>query len=153
MCMFKSGHTPPMAILWVPGTLFEMVLFGVTWWHALNRPRSSSVPLAATVYRDVFMYLSFVGCFRIGNTVLAFTAPRDLIFLSMFPVWCATTTTTCRLVIKLRKISDDTTPPDAAEPDMSPAAHGEYDELVQSGVHIETLRSVGPSTPIDARWY
>ncbi|KAJ7497592.1 hypothetical protein FB451DRAFT_1212052 [Mycena latifolia] len=149
MCGFHPHNTPPMAILWVPGTLFEIFLFCITWWNALTRPRSSNAPLAAAIYRDVFLY--FLVRLRITNTVLAFTAPKDLIFIAMFPVWCATTTTTCRLVIKLRQISEDHIDPDV---DMSPVANGDYDELVRSGVHVEMLRSIGPSTPIRAStWY
>ncbi|KAJ6587205.1 hypothetical protein DFH09DRAFT_1142883 [Mycena vulgaris] len=155
MCGFRRNV--PVAILWVPGTAFEIVLCGITWWTALNQPRSSNAPLAAAIYRDGLLY--FLVRLRIANTALAFGigAPSGLSFIAMFPVWCATTTTTCRLVIKLRQISEDQIEPDSAFPgsdDMSVAVHGDYDELVRSGVHVEMLRSVGPSTPIrPSGWY
>jgi hypothetical protein len=67
-------------------------------------------------------------------------------------VWCATTTTTCRLIIKLRQIVEDHNrieePVDSPDDDTSVGMHGDYDELVRSGIHVERLRSVGPSTPI-----
>lgn len=73
------------------------------------------------------------------------------------PVWCATTTTTCRLVMKLRRIAQEQREPASGDPpddlDMSPVADGDYDELVRSGVHIEMLRSVGPSTPMSGWHY
>jgi hypothetical protein len=73
------------------------------------------------------------------------------------PVWCATTTTTCRLIIKLRQIAEDqssTEPAPSPNVTRSVAVHGEYDELERSGVHVEMLRQVGPSTPIRAsNWY
>lgn len=67
------------------------------------------------------------------------------------PIWCATITTTCRLMIKLRQIDhnhDQIRPNDISDESIGVAVHDEYDELVQSGVHVEMLRSVGPSTPI-----
>jgi len=148
LCGFH--HQPPVAILWAPGTIFEIILCAVTWWNALNQPRSSNVALAAAIYRDGFLYFIFLLCLRITNTVLAFTAPPGLIFVAMFPVWCATTTTTCRLIIKLRQITEDQLEscPDPDEDNTSVAVHGDYDELERSGVHVEMLRSVGPSTPI-----
>ncbi|KAJ7495966.1 hypothetical protein B0H11DRAFT_2001321 [Mycena galericulata] len=151
MCSFIK-KPPPVAILWAPGTAFEIILCGTTWWHALNQPRSSNVALAAAIYRDGFVYFLFLLCLRITNTALAFAAPKGLFFVAMFPVWCATTTTTCRLIIKLRQISEDQVEScsDPDEDNASILAHGDYDELVRSGVHVEMLRSVGPSTPIRA---
>ncbi|KAJ7141511.1 hypothetical protein C8R44DRAFT_763638 [Mycena epipterygia] len=156
MCGF--AHKIPFAIVWAPGTVFEIILCGITWWNALDQPRSSNAPLAAAIYRDGFVYFLLLLVLRITNTVLAFTAPRGLIFIAMFPVWCATTTTTCRLVIKLRHIVQEQIEPDSGvlpdDLDMSVAAHGDYDELVQSGVHIEILRSVRPSTPVRmSKWH
>ncbi|KAJ7085857.1 hypothetical protein C8R43DRAFT_1142481 [Mycena crocata] len=150
MCGFHD-HVPPVAILWVPGTTFEIILCGVTWWNALNQPRSSNAPLAAAIYRDGFLYFLLLLGLRIANTALAFAAPSGLIFVAMFPVWCATTTTTCRLIIKLRQVSADQIElgeSDLPDEDMSVAVHGDYDEIERSGVHVEMLRSVGPSTPI-----
>ncbi|KAJ7045823.1 hypothetical protein C8F04DRAFT_1066300 [Mycena alexandri] len=146
MCAF-IGQAPPVAILWAPGTAFEIVLCAITWWNALNRPRSSNNPLAAAIYRDGFLYFLLLLCLRIINTVLAVAAPRGLIFVAMFPVLCGTTTTTCRLVITLRQVAADHTIPDDRSVDVE-----EYDQLEQSGVHVEMLRSVGPSTPIRGGW-
>ncbi|KAJ7629886.1 hypothetical protein B0H17DRAFT_1109392 [Mycena rosella] len=156
MCGFKEPQ-PPVAILWAPGTAFEVVLFGITWWNALTQPRSSNAPLAAAIYHDGFLYFLLLLCLRLTNTVLAAAAPPGLIFIAMFPVWCATTTTTCRLVIKLRQITEDQRLPDSAvtPSDDTHVMHGDYDQLVRSGVHIEMLRSVGPSTPMrePSGWY
>ncbi|KAJ7772657.1 hypothetical protein DFH07DRAFT_953117 [Mycena maculata] len=175
MCGFH--HPPPLAVVWIPGTVFEIVLCGITWWYTLCRPRSTNEALAAVIYRDglFFYYVSiprlfddkirtvFIAGLRIANTILSFTAPHYLIFIAMFPVWCATTTTTCRLIIKLRHISvskgedldsDQTSDQSLSPGAMSVVARGEYDELVRSGVQVEMLRAVGPSTPIrSSGWY
>ncbi|KAJ7680642.1 hypothetical protein DFH06DRAFT_1163782 [Mycena polygramma] len=145
---------PPMAVIWAPGTAFEVVLCAITWWNALTQPRTANTPMAAVMYRDGFLYFLLLLCLRIVNTVLVATAPAGLIMVAMFPVWCATTTTTCRLILTLRQIDhkDRKQSDDLCSEDMSVvAAHPEYDELVRSGVHVEMLRSVGPSTPIRPR--
>ncbi|KAF8210641.1 hypothetical protein K438DRAFT_165307 [Mycena galopus ATCC 62051] len=148
MCGFDT-KPPPIAILWAPGTVFEVVLCVITWWNVLTQPRTSNASLASAIYRDGLMYFLILLCLRIINTILAVRAPSLLIFVAVLPVWCATTTTTCRLMIKLRQIDhnrDRIGPHDLSAESI--AIHDEYDELVQSGVHIEMLRSVGPSTPI-----
>ncbi|KAJ7647054.1 hypothetical protein FB45DRAFT_1051613 [Roridomyces roridus] len=172
MCAFNTAKAPPVSILWIPGICFEIVMFSVTWWNALNQPRSSNVALAATMYFDGFIFFILLLGLRIANTALAFAAPvskacvqphlshaiaqQGLLFVAMFPVWCATTTVTCRLIIKLRQVTEDqrTSSEDSSEvgEDSSSmvTARGEYDELVRSGVNVEMLRSVGPSTPIRA---
>ncbi|KAJ6476048.1 hypothetical protein C8R47DRAFT_1290844 [Mycena vitilis] len=145
---------PPMAVIWAPGTAFEVVLCAITWWNALTQPRRANTPMAAVMYRDGFLYFLLLLCLRIVNTVLVATAPAGLIMVAMFPVWCATTTTTCRLILTLRQIDhkDRTRSDDLCNEDMSVvAAHSEYDELVRSGARVEMLRSAGPSTPIRPR--
>ncbi|KAJ7902154.1 hypothetical protein B0H14DRAFT_2670173, partial [Mycena olivaceomarginata] len=145
MCAFV-GTPPPIAILWAPGTAFEVVLCVLTWWNVMTQPRTSNAPLAAAIYRDGFMYFLLLLCIRIINTILAVRAPPALIFVAMVPIWCATTTTTCRLMIKLRQIDhnqDRIRPNDISDESIGVTVHDEYDELVQSGVHVEMLRSVG----------
>ncbi|KAJ6594226.1 hypothetical protein B0H19DRAFT_1094525 [Mycena capillaripes] len=143
MCGFRGR--PLVALIWAPGTAFEILLCAITWWNAFTQPRTANAPLATVMYRDGFLY--FLVSLRIINTILAAAAPPGLIFVAMFPIWCATTTTTCRLIIKLRHI-DHNDIDCLSTQDMSVAVHEEYDELVRSGVHVEMLRSVGPSTPV-----
>ncbi|KAJ6499000.1 hypothetical protein C8R45DRAFT_100312 [Mycena sanguinolenta] len=148
MCGFV-GTPPPVAILWAPGTVFEVILCAITWFNVLKRPRTSNASLATAIYRDGFLYFLLLLCLRIINTILAVRAPPALIFVAMFPVWCATTTTTCRLMIKLRQADhnhDRIGPNDHSNDTLG--VHDEYDELV--GVHVEMLRSIGRSTPIES---
>ncbi|KAF7315685.1 hypothetical protein MIND_00084100 [Mycena indigotica] len=156
MCIFNR-HVQ-VSILWIPGMVFDIILFLVTWWNALNKPRPSNAPLAATMYRDGLFYFVVLLALRILNTVLA-EAPHiqnGLTFVAMFPVLCLTATTTCRLIIRLREVSDDEQLSYDA-PDEMLTVNGDYDELEHSGVQIDMLRSssVGPSTPMRAtgRWY
>ncbi|KAJ7680641.1 hypothetical protein DFH06DRAFT_1163779 [Mycena polygramma] len=150
-CGFHSA--PPVAVLWAPGTAFEVVLCAITWWNALTQPRTTNAPLAAIMYRDGFLYFLFITGLRIINTILAATAPTGLIFVAMLPVWCAITTTTCRLMLALRQIEHNHNgPDDVCNEGMSVVAvEQEYDELVRSGVHVEMLRSISPPTPMEPR--
>ncbi|KAK7005793.1 AAA domain-containing protein, partial [Favolaschia claudopus] len=105
LCVFQDAP-PPIYIVWLPGTFFEILLCAIAWGHSLKQPRTSNDSLTEAVYRDGFMYflVSLVYRLRIINTIIALCAPHALIFVAMLPVWCATTTTTCRLMIKLRQI-------------------------------------------------
>ncbi|KAJ7072045.1 hypothetical protein C8F01DRAFT_1361477 [Mycena amicta] len=162
MCAFS--HHIQVSILWVPGMVFDIVLFSITWWNALHKPRASNTRLAAAMYRDGLFYFVLLLVLRIINTIIA-SAPNiksGLTFVAMFPVLCFTSTTTCRLILKLREVASEHEQPLSAghvprDDEMSLAVHGEYDELERSGVQVEMLRSqsVGPSTPIRApsRWY
>jgi len=151
MCVFQSRVH--VEILWAPGTVFEIILCGITWWNALNKARSSNVALTAAMYRDGLLYFLLLLCLRITNTALAAAAPLRLNFIAMFPVLCATTTTTCHLVIKLRQIAENDQIVSEYGSCEDDAIQGEYDELERSGVRVEMLRSVGPSTPVRASWY
>jgi hypothetical protein len=79
MCTFR--HRVPVAIVWAPGvstiragveptlmlnskTAFEIVMCGITWWNALNLPRTSNAPLAAAIYRDGLLYFLVSLIFR-----------------------------------------------------------------------------------------
>ncbi|KAF7376419.1 AAA domain-containing protein [Mycena sanguinolenta] len=148
MCGFV-GKPPPVAILWAPGTAFEIVLCAITWFNVLKRPRTSNASLATAMYRDGFLYFLLLLCLRIINTILAVKAPPALIFIAMFPVWCATTTTTCRLMIKLRQIDhnhDQIRPNDHSDDTL--CVHDEFDELrphnpdPSTSVHNETKRQL-----------
>ncbi|KAJ7282968.1 hypothetical protein C8J57DRAFT_1297149 [Mycena rebaudengoi] len=148
MCGFNTFV--PVAIIWLPAIAFECVVCGTAWWNALYRPRSQNVALTAALYHDGFLYFLVSVGLRVTNTVLA-----TLSFLIRSPVWCATTTTACRLIIKMRRISAEPTHGVADQDIDATIVHGDYDELEQSGVHVEMLRSVGPSTPIRTAsgWY
>ncbi|KAJ7217744.1 hypothetical protein GGX14DRAFT_438127, partial [Mycena pura] len=73
MCVFQ--RRVHVEILWAPGTVFEIILCGITWWNALNKARSSNVALTAAIYRDGLLYFLLLLCLRITNTALAAAAP------------------------------------------------------------------------------
>ncbi|KAJ6476049.1 hypothetical protein C8R47DRAFT_1142104 [Mycena vitilis] len=150
-CAFHGA--PPIAALWAPGTAFEVVLCAITWWNALTQPRTVNAPMAVIMYRDGFLYFLLLLGLRIINTILAATAPSGLIFVAMLPVWCAVTTTTCRLMLALRQIEHNHNGPDdvCSEGMGAVAVEQEYDELARSGVHVEMLRSISPPTPMEPR--
>nr|GAT58531.1 predicted protein [Mycena chlorophos] len=136
-----------VAILWVPGMAFDLIMFCITWWNALTKPRPSNTPLATVMYRDGLYFFLILLCLRMINTVLSSTDKHispGLTFIAMFPVFCLTSLTTCRLVLRLREASevehaDDEEPED------------DYEELERSSsvIHVETVQTVMDRAKID----
>ncbi|KAJ7286179.1 hypothetical protein C8J57DRAFT_1286966 [Mycena rebaudengoi] len=104
LCLF-SAHPPHVYALWVVGLPFEVLVFGLVSWNALDRPRSftpdSSV--ARTLFTDGLLYFMVLTSLRVANTVISATAPTSLLFVGVYFIWAACTTTTTRLIINSRK--------------------------------------------------
>ncbi|KAF7306021.1 hypothetical protein HMN09_00756700 [Mycena chlorophos] len=138
MCTWTVS-TVHVAILWVPGMAFDLIMFCITWWNALTKPRPSNTPLATVMYRDgLYFFLILLGL-RMINTVLSSTDKHispGLTFIAMFPVFCLTSLTTCRLVLRLREASE------VEHADEEP--EDDYEELEHSSsvVHVETVKTV-----------
>ncbi|KAJ6464360.1 hypothetical protein C8R45DRAFT_1023812 [Mycena sanguinolenta] len=102
-CSFSSK--PKVAGLWIPGLIFEVVVFVTVCWNALDRPRAlgtdSEAHITRMLFRDGITY--FIVSLRIANTVLAFVAPVSLIFVVVYFIWATTTVTTSRLIINSRR--------------------------------------------------
>lgn len=96
----------PIGGLWIPGLVFEVIIFVMACFNALYRPRPSHDALAKVLYRDGLTYFAVLFTMRIINVVVGFVAPLSLIFVGVFFVWCTTTITTTRLVINIRKMSE-----------------------------------------------
>ncbi|KII90365.1 hypothetical protein PLICRDRAFT_529450 [Plicaturopsis crispa FD-325 SS-3] len=112
-----------IASLWIPGIIFELMVFLTTWWNALSRPRSLETPLSRALYRDGILYFGtlFGMCIsrssnrciltnpypalRITNLVMALSAPLSLIFLGVFFIWSISNITLARLVLNCRKLT------------------------------------------------
>ncbi|KAJ6549948.1 hypothetical protein B0H19DRAFT_1264821 [Mycena capillaripes] len=105
LCTFTSK--PSVFGLWVPGIVFEAVVFVTVCWNSLDRPRAvgpdSDSHITRMLFRDGFVYFVILTVLRIANTVIAIFAPISLIFVVVFFIWAATTLTTSRLVINSRR--------------------------------------------------
>ncbi|KAF8180695.1 hypothetical protein K438DRAFT_1602397, partial [Mycena galopus ATCC 62051] len=103
LCTFNSK--PSVFGLWVPGLVFEVVVFFTVCWNTLDRPRAlgpdSHSHITRMLFRDGAVY--FVVPLRVANTVIAIVAPISLIFVIVFFIWAATTLTTTRLIINARR--------------------------------------------------
>ncbi|KAJ6589742.1 hypothetical protein B0H19DRAFT_1104604 [Mycena capillaripes] len=102
LCSFSSK--PNVSGLWIPGIMFEVIVFVTVCWNALDRPRAldtdSEAHITRILFRDGVVY--FVVPLRVANTILAVVAPVSLIFVAVYFIWAATTVTTSRLIINSR---------------------------------------------------
>ncbi|KAF7344850.1 hypothetical protein MVEN_01646700 [Mycena venus] len=105
LCTFTSK--PTVFPLWVPGIVFEVVVFLTVCWNTLDRPRAlgpdSDSHITRMLFRDGVIYFVLLFALRVANTVIAVVAPISLIFVVVFFIWAATTVTTSRLIINARR--------------------------------------------------
>ncbi|KAJ6534825.1 hypothetical protein B0H19DRAFT_1038857 [Mycena capillaripes] len=105
LCTFTSK--PSVFGLWVPGLVFEIVVFVTVCWNMFDRPRTigtdSDRYITRVLFRDGVMYFLILFVLRIANTVIAIVAPVSLLFVIVFFIWAATTITTTRLIINSRR--------------------------------------------------
>ncbi|OAX39839.1 hypothetical protein K503DRAFT_865114 [Rhizopogon vinicolor AM-OR11-026] len=95
------------AILWSPGVVFELMVFIMTCWNALDQPLPQHAKMARVMYRDGSTYFFVLFGLRVVNLVLSIIAPRSLVFLGVFFIWSACNVTLTRLIMNLRRITDE----------------------------------------------
>ncbi|EPQ54345.1 hypothetical protein GLOTRDRAFT_111644 [Gloeophyllum trabeum ATCC 11539] len=91
--------------LWLPGIIFEVMVFTTVCWNAIDRPTSAHTPVMKALYRDGFGYFAALTLLRVFNLTLAIIAPVSLMFLGVFFIWSATNITVTRLILNSRKLS------------------------------------------------
>jgi len=106
-CIYSRKPGFDLAALWIPGLVFEVQVFVVVWWNALDRPRVNVCQLSNALYRDGFFYFIILFSLRFMNLMLAIFAPASLVFLGIHTIWCASTITTSHFIFNLRKVSTD----------------------------------------------
>lgn len=123
-CVYSRRPGFDLAALWVPGVMmsryntlheltcilekliFEVQVFVLVWWNALERPRANASQLSDALYRDGFLYFITLFCkfqmtkprksltqgltlgLRLINVIMAIIAPVGL--LSLFPIFTLT---------------------------------------------------------------
>ncbi|KAG0696334.1 hypothetical protein DFH29DRAFT_209326 [Suillus ampliporus] len=103
VCMLKEKVD--LAILWAPGIVFEVMVFIMTWWNALDRPLPQHAKMAKVMYRDGSTYFFVLFALRLVNLVLSIAAPLSLTFLGIFFIWSACSVTLTRLIMNLRRVT------------------------------------------------
>jgi len=106
-CLIVDKPRINVGYLWLPGLTFEVVVFFVVLWDALERPRTHNSEISKTLYRDGFLYFSVLFVLRLINLVLGFIAPLSLIFLGVLFVWCAVNITLSHLILNSRQLASD----------------------------------------------
>ncbi|KAJ7660111.1 hypothetical protein DFH06DRAFT_1401396, partial [Mycena polygramma] len=106
LCSFS--FKPNVVGLWIPGLIFELVVFVTVCWNELDRPRalatdSDSHEITRVLFRDGVVYFVILFGLRVANTILALAAPLSIIFVAVYFIWSATTVTTSRLIINARR--------------------------------------------------
>ncbi|KAJ6502759.1 hypothetical protein C8R47DRAFT_1106705, partial [Mycena vitilis] len=105
LCTFSTK--PSVFGLWVPGLVFEVVIFITVCWNTLDRPRAlgpeSDSHITRMLLRDGLIYFVILTVLRVANTLIAVLAPISLLFVILFFIWAATTVTTTRLIINSRR--------------------------------------------------
>ncbi|KAJ6457010.1 hypothetical protein C8R47DRAFT_1227660 [Mycena vitilis] len=106
LCSFS--FKPNVVGLWIPGLIFELVVFVTVCWNELDRPRalatdSDSREITRVLFRDGVVYFVILFGLRVANTILALAAPLSIIFVAVYFIWSATTVTTSRLIINSRR--------------------------------------------------
>ncbi|TFK49992.1 hypothetical protein OE88DRAFT_1681978 [Heliocybe sulcata] len=91
--------------LWLPGIIFEVMVFITVCWNAIDRPMSVNNPLGQALVRDGFGYFITLTLLRVFNLVLAIVAPLSLLFLGVFFIWSCTNIVVTRLILNSRKLS------------------------------------------------
>ncbi|KAJ7863334.1 hypothetical protein B0H14DRAFT_3444199 [Mycena olivaceomarginata] len=84
-CFCSFSTKPNVAGLWIPGLIFEVVVFVTICWNALDRPRAlstdSETHITRLLFRDGVIYFIILFVLRVANTVLALVAHVSLIFV------------------------------------------------------------------------
>jgi len=96
---------PKLMVIWVPGLVFEFVVFATTVWNALDRPRPQDLRMAKILYRDGCLYFLCLFVSRLANMLLSVFAPASLSFVGIYFLWSFCNITLARLVFNLRRLS------------------------------------------------
>ncbi|KAJ7433185.1 hypothetical protein B0H11DRAFT_2122683, partial [Mycena galericulata] len=90
LCSFT--YPTKYAVVWIPGLSFELMVLSGMGWKALNHPQTLK-----TLHGDGYIFFLVLT-----NTIIFFTVRSTLTFVTLFFMWCFTTTTTCRMILGLR---------------------------------------------------
>ncbi|KAJ7083731.1 hypothetical protein B0H15DRAFT_850504 [Mycena belliarum] len=113
--------------MWLPGLSFEFVMLVALGYEVLSRPRT-----LAGLQRDGYGYFLCLFALSLANTIIFLVARLSLAFSAFFFTWCFATTTTCRMILNLRR-SSESQPHPHHEADPSEAVDEPDAQFSQSG--------------------
>ncbi|KZS89532.1 hypothetical protein SISNIDRAFT_458744 [Sistotremastrum niveocremeum HHB9708] len=99
-----SGDTQILAAAWGIPLIFDLSVFFMTCWNALDRPRRLDTPFTAQLSQDGLFYFLAICALRIFNVVIIWKAPISLIYCGAYFTWALDTTAMSRLLINLRRV-------------------------------------------------
>ncbi|KAJ7768411.1 hypothetical protein B0H16DRAFT_1785412 [Mycena metata] len=134
ICILTDLST--LRVVWIPAVIFQSMTMTAMGWKVLRHPQTFK-PLR----RDGFLYYWLLWVLDVINCAVFLVVRQSLSFVTMFFLWCFTTTTTCRLILGVRRSSERART--EAEGGVDPSDTYEEDEYTDSVIHRWQ-----PSSPI-----
>ncbi|KZS88979.1 hypothetical protein SISNIDRAFT_469686 [Sistotremastrum niveocremeum HHB9708] len=106
LCVATS-HTQLLALAWGIPLLFDVSVFFMTCWNALDRPREMHTAVTKALYQDGLFYFLAISSLRIFNVIVLWRAPISLVYTGVYFTWAMITTAMSRLLINLRQTEMD----------------------------------------------
>ncbi|KAJ7040843.1 hypothetical protein C8F04DRAFT_1082387 [Mycena alexandri] len=145
ICVFTTPST--LRVVWIPAVIFQSMTLTAMGWKVLRHPQTFK-PLR----RDGFLYYWLLWVLDVTNCIVFLVARTSLTFVTTFFLWCFTTTTTCRLILGIRRSSErarseaegGTNPSDTYEEDdyADSVIHGWQPSPIELGIHAESSSTV-----------
>ncbi|KAJ7078382.1 hypothetical protein C8R43DRAFT_353791 [Mycena crocata] len=99
LCIFMTVEK--LRLAWLPGLIFQFIMLLAIIWKVLQDPK-----MLHGLHCDGYIYVIFLFVINLVNTIVFFKARISLVVITMFFMWCFTTTTTCRMILSLRRSSE-----------------------------------------------
>ncbi|KAJ7642815.1 hypothetical protein B0H17DRAFT_1216357 [Mycena rosella] len=97
LCGFSAFSD--IGVVWIPELLFAFVMLMAMGWKVRMRPKTLK-----GLHEDGFGFC--LARLTLANTVVFLAARITLMFCLLFFMWCFTTTTTCRMILGLRRSAE-----------------------------------------------
>ncbi|KAJ7664209.1 hypothetical protein B0H17DRAFT_1092166 [Mycena rosella] len=117
-----SSAFSDLGVVWIPELLFEFLMLMAMGWKVRMRPKTLK-----GLHEDGFEH--FLVRLTLANTVVFLAARSTLMFCLLFFMWSFTTTTTCRMILGLRRSAEHARIIEAAA--SRDSCHAQFIELVR----------------------
>ncbi|KAJ7678242.1 hypothetical protein DFH06DRAFT_1317016 [Mycena polygramma] len=98
VCIFDAASH--IRVLWLPGLLFQSMMVLALSWKLITHPQTFK-----TLLEEGYPYFLFLFGINVLNTTMVLVVEPFLMFVTVFFMWCFTTTATCRMILSLRRSS------------------------------------------------
>ncbi|KAJ7905053.1 hypothetical protein B0H13DRAFT_2663232 [Mycena leptocephala] len=141
--------TTHFRVLWLPEVLFQLMMVCALGWKIHLHPQTFNALL-----RDGYLYFLCLFVIDLVNQIVVFVVRPTLLFLTVFFMWCFTTTATCRMILSLRGSSyraQDIEPSEDSGTECHSTAHLELSERHQSSSTTRVVETPTRERLIDRR--